>query len=131
MNPKEKGVLAEEIACKYLKKQGFKILDRNCFYKQKAGLLLGEIDIVAKNQGKICFFEVKSQVLPEDKQFFPSFSPELRINSRKINKIRKSAETWLSKNNIDLESEYQFDVISVYLNLKTRKARVVHFRNAF
>ena len=45
---KKLGNLGEEIAVKYLKKQGYKILDRNFRYKG-----YGEIDIIAKKE-RIC-----------------------------------------------------------------------------
>ena len=48
------GEIGENIACKFLVKQGFSILDRN--YTKK----WGELDIVARKYDKLYFIEVKS-----------------------------------------------------------------------
>ena len=48
------GEIGENIAVKFLVKQGFSILNRN--YTKK----WGELDIVAEKAGKIHFIEVKS-----------------------------------------------------------------------
>lgn len=47
--------LGEEIACKYLKEKGYKIIDRNF------GKGYGEIDIVAINNNVLVFVEVKTR----------------------------------------------------------------------
>lgn len=52
---KQLGNLGEEMAAKYLKKQGYKILDRNFRYKS-----YGEIDIIAKRREDLHFIEVKN-----------------------------------------------------------------------
>lgn len=43
----------EELAAKYLEKAGYHILERNFQCRQ------GEIDIIAQNEGYLCFVEVK------------------------------------------------------------------------
>ena len=48
------GERGEDEAVKYLKKQGFSIVERNVANK------FGEIDIVAKKKGIVHFFEVKA-----------------------------------------------------------------------
>lgn len=48
------GEIGEEIACMFLMKHGFTILERNIANK------FGEIDIVAKSHGVQYFFEVKA-----------------------------------------------------------------------
>jgi len=45
----------EDLACEYLKKKNFKILDRN--YR----CAFGEIDIIAQYRGILCFVEVKKR----------------------------------------------------------------------
>lgn len=47
------GILGEDKACKFLKKQGFEILKRNFHSK------FGEIDIIAKKDEILHFIEVK------------------------------------------------------------------------
>src|SRR3989344_3727604 len=48
------GQMGEDFACKYLEKNGYKIIERNYLKKW------GELDIIAKKRGKIHFIEVKS-----------------------------------------------------------------------
>ncbi len=49
------GLKGETLACKKLKKMGYKIIERN--YKCK----LGELDIIAMHKGVLVFVEVKSR----------------------------------------------------------------------
>lgn len=144
MNSKEVGALGEKIARKYLKKQGYRILDKNYIRKTSAGPYQGEIDIVAQKEGLISFIEVKSQVLNRDTRLSPrgrvslaypelveGFSPEQRVNFQKQKKIIKTAQSWLMEKRIPLDTKWQVDVISISLNSHLRKARVSHFKNAF
>lgn len=54
MNNKEKGFFGEDLARKYLKKQGYKIIETN--YRASR---LAEIDIIAKHKDFLVFVEVK------------------------------------------------------------------------
>ena len=57
MNQKQKyGQQGEDLACKYLKKHGYKILERNFRCRR-----FGEIDIVASKAGVLSFIEVKTR----------------------------------------------------------------------
>ena len=53
-NSQKIGQLGEDIACKFLMKHGFSILERN--YTKK----WGEIDVIAEKGKKLYFVEVKS-----------------------------------------------------------------------
>ena len=50
----DSGKSGEEKAASYLKRQGYRIIERN--YRTR----LGEIDIIADCKGCICFVEVRS-----------------------------------------------------------------------
>jgi len=52
---KEEGALGEKIAAEYLKKQGFKIIDRNFRIRG------GEIDLIAIDIDTLVFIEVKTR----------------------------------------------------------------------
>ncbi len=52
INKRLLGQRGEEIACKALEKEGYRILDKNFRRRQ------GEIDIIAEERGVICFVEV-------------------------------------------------------------------------
>ena len=51
----EIGKLGEDIACKYLLQQNYKIIERNFLCKQ------GEIDIIARDEKYLVFIEVKTR----------------------------------------------------------------------
>lgn len=90
INKQEIGRLGEDIAVKYLEKKRYRILDRN-FEKQIGSMKFGEIDIVARKDKTIVSCEVKA--LSAEK----GFSPEQKVDFRKIEKITKMAEIWLDK----------------------------------
>lgn len=125
-NSKKVGNLGEKIAQEYLKKKGYKILDRNYLPKFVSGPLRGEIDIIAEKENTISFIEVKT--LKDN--FGQGFSPEQKVGFSKQRKILKAAENWLIEKKIPLDSKQQIDVISVEINSSSKKAKIRHFPNA-
>jgi putative endonuclease len=83
----------------------------------------GEIDIVAKKGDTICFVEVKTLKDPKIEIF-----PEEKVNFSKTKKLILTAESWLIKNKIPLNSKWQIDVISVLIKGKEKK--ISYFENA-
>lgn len=97
------GKRGENISVKFLKKQGYKIMERN--YRCS----LGEIDIVAKDKNILCFVEVKTRETEE------YGLPEEAIDWRKQKKLTKVALTYLKEKKI-YKQDLRFDVVSVYPN---------------
>jgi putative endonuclease len=97
---RELGVLGEEIAVKFLKSSGFKVLEQN--YRT----VFGEIDIIARDGEYLVFVEVK---LRSSRQYG---SPGEAINFYKQQRIIKSALSYIKKNNIRSQS-VRFDVLEV------------------
>lgn len=95
------GKAGEEIAVKYLRKQGYKIICEN----YRSGL--GEIDIIAQDRDTVVFVEVKSRT--SDKFGFPYES----IDRKKQNQIMKSALIYVKKEKI-AHTNLRFDVISIF-----------------
>ena len=56
MNNREFGNKGEDLACEYLIKNGYEILERNKHFSK-----LCEIDIIAKFKNKVVFVEVKTR----------------------------------------------------------------------
>ena len=125
MNNQAIGKLGEDIAVKYLKKRGYRVLDRNFEFRIN-GKKRGELDIIVRKQKIISFIEVKT--LDNKEQ---TFTPEHKVDFKKKNNIVKTAEFWLLKNKIPLESKYQIDIIAIRLDFQTKKAKVSHFFDAF
>ena len=125
MNSKKKiGEIGEDLACSYLIKRGYKILERN-YYKELFPYK-GEIDIVAKKDKIICFIEVKTLYLKNKSDFFP----EDKVNFKKQKQLINLSQIWLTDHKIPLDSKWQIDIISVILCKNYKKAKIKHFKNA-
>ncbi len=121
------GELGEEIACKYLRSNGFEIVERN--YTKK----WGEIDIIAKSKDKLYFVEVKSvsRSFPfsEESDTTNTYRPEENMHPWKTKRLSRTIETYLaSKNVLD---EWQVDLLCVYMDAKEKKAKVEVFPHIF
>jgi putative endonuclease len=115
----EIGELGENIACEYLERKGFDIIGRN--YRKK----WGEIDIVAEKDGILHFIEVKSvsvQTLENVIRETEKYQPEDNVHPWKLKRLHRAIQTYLLEKN--LENEWQLDVMAVFLDMKTRKAKV-------
>lgn len=122
MNSKETGKLGEEIAANYLQSKGYQILDRN-FQRRVSRFLKSELDIVAKKDNIICFIEVKAL---RDSEFLP----EEKVDFKKKRRLVKTAESWLMKKKIPLDTKWQIDIVSVKMDSRLKKAKISHFENA-
>lgn len=100
MNTKKLGDLAEERAVIFLKEKGYDILDRNFCSRY------GEIDIVALYREVVVFVEVKAK----SGQGFGD--PGEMITPKKIQKITKTAELYLSDKNL-LGCMWRIDAILI------------------
>ena len=129
MNPKELGALGEKLAIDYLKKRGYKILDKNYSPKFVSGPQRGEIDIVAKKENVISFIEVKT-LTQNCGGLTSAISPEDKVDYWKQRKILKAAENWLMEKKIALDSPWQIDVVSIRIDSDLKKAKIQHFQNA-
>ncbi len=125
------GVIGENIACKYLVDKGYKIIERN--FRNK----IGELDIVCKynsdqeidnngqNTSKIVFVEVKT--LTPNKT---GLNPEENVTFFKQKKLIRTCKLFLATNKIDLDSDWQIDVVSIFLDPEKKKAKIRHTQNA-
>lgn len=111
---KSKGDFGEETACKYIKKNGYKILGKN--FRTK----FGEIDLIGIDNDTICFIEVKARSSSD------YGSPEEFVTKRKQERLWKTASIYINKNTLEF-GNYRFDVISV--DLENEEIEI--FKNAF
>jgi putative endonuclease len=121
---KEVGRLGETIAADFIIRKGFKVIERN--YRRP----WGEIDIIAEKNRIVRFVEVKSvsrETLPDVSRENDSYRPEEQVHPFKLRKVARTAEMYMNSNKDG--REYQIDVIGVFLNMKTRKARCRLFEN--
>lgn len=115
MNKKQTGNYGEDIACEFLEKHRYQIIERNFRCK------IGEIDIIARDKDEIVFIEVKTR------NFLEYGLPSEAIDKYKIKHIYKSAEYYLLIHNL-LDSFVRIDVIEIYLSKKTYK--INHIKKA-
>jgi len=109
---KKIGSFGEKMAGMFLVKHGFDVLDRN--YSKK----WGEIDIVAKKRKILHFVEVKSVV----SHGTMGYMPEENVHSWKLKRLARAIQTYLLEKNVPHETEWQIDVIAVFLDAKSKKA---------
>lgn len=115
-NRRARGTLGEDTAVDYLEKKGYRILQRNFRFER------GEIDIVAEDGGVLVFVEVKAR---RTKTYG---EPEDAVTVSKRKQIRKVAEGYLFKNDID-GRECRFDVVAIVI--EGDRTIVRHCENAF
>jgi len=127
MKSKEIGALGEKMAENYLKEKGYQILDKNYFFRIEGNPRKGEIDVIVQKDGIISFVEVKS--LRDKRGMVSQFSPEEKINFGKKRKLIKTAESWLMKKRISLNSKWQIDIIAIKM-INNKKPEIFHFPNA-
>jgi len=115
---KEAGKMGEDIACQFLTRKGFKILDRN--YRKP----WGEIDIIAEKGDIVRFVEVKAvsrESLPDISREMSDYRPEEQVHPSKLAKISRTAELYMAHK--EDSRDFQIDVVGVFLDTKNRKAR--------
>ena len=122
MNPNKQtkkrklGDLGEDIACQFLNKRGFEILERNYLKKW------GEIDIVTKKKGLIHFIEVKSVTNNTS-----GYRPEDNMHPWKLKRLARAMQTYLLDRKLDCD--WQLDLVTVKIDQQNRNARVELIEN--
>ena len=106
------GRAGEVKAAEFLKKKGYKILEKN--YKTP----LGEIDIIATDKEYIVFIEVKTRSGDE------YGAPSEAVNLKKQQKYHKTALYYLQRNK-KMDEPCRFDVIEI------EDGQINHILNAF
>jgi putative endonuclease len=119
------GDIGENITCKFLVKRGFEIIEQN--YNKK----WGEIDIIARKGQKLHFIEVKSVTRNNLEHVSPetdAYRPEDNLHPWKLQRLSRVIQTYLlgykGNRSVSYETDWQFDVAVVYLDLKTMEAKV-------
>ncbi len=112
------GAQGELLAVKFLKKNGYKILQRN--YRCKTG----EIDIVGYDHGAIAFIEVKTR-------FSDAYGPpELAVTDGKKRQITRVALHYVAEKKIQ-GLDLRFDVVSIFYPQIEKYPTIKLFKNAF
>jgi len=116
MDRKELGKKGEEIALRFLKKNGYRILQRNYVCK------LGEVDIIAREKDTLAFVEVKTRT---STTFGP---PQLAVNASKQMQLSKAALSFIKEKRLE-EMKARFDVVAILLGPRGEEIELI--RDAF
>lgn len=145
----EIGTIGEEIACRYLMKNGFVIKGQNYLKKW------GEIDIIAlaprsiwksdfhniksaeqnfvscetNNDEKILhFIEVKSVSCEMPDNFshetLERIRPEENVHGNKVKRLKRAIQSYLAEKHVSPETEWEFSIMAVFVDRERKKAAV-------
>lgn len=115
------GDFGEKIACSFLIKNGYKIIETNfdCKY--------GEIDVICskffvdKNREELFFVEVKTRSINDYINY-----PENAVDYFKKIKLDRTAQIYLNKKRIKYIF-YSFSCLAIIIDKKNNKARIKFF----
>jgi putative endonuclease len=113
------GFLGEEAAAAHLLSLGYAVLERNWECK------VGELDIIAKDNGTLVFTEVKT-FSPQG--FYEG--PVVNITPRKMQQVIRAAQFYLMGQGAQ-RLACRFDVVAVRLHMDGTPAAIEHFKGAF
>ncbi len=112
MNNRKFGEAGEDLACRYLQKLGYEILERNVRYSRFC-----EIDIIAKDKNTVVFVEVKTR---NTDGFGTPFEA---VTKTKYANIKKGVYKYLSENKV---KKYRIDVVGITLK---PEIKIEHLKN--
>ena len=113
---KELGKRGEDLALRFLKRSGYKIIERNYVCK------MGEMDIIAQEKDTLVFVEVKTRTSMD---FGP---PQLAVNPTKQMQLSKVALNFLKEKKRE-DVKARFDVVAIVLRPTGEEIELI--RDAF
>lgn len=116
-NTRETGKFAEDLACRYLQKQGMTLLSRNFNSRY------GEIDLVMQDTDSLVFVEVRYRNTHGLVDGIAS------VNTGKQQKLIRTAQYYLQQNKVGIDTNARFDIISV--THKHNQPEISWLKNAF
>ena len=115
----EIGRLGEDAACEYLRKRGYKIVERNW----RLGNI--EIDIIAEDKNFVVFVEVKTRTT-----MYADVSPEQYADALKQKFMTVAGNAYMKHKNSD--KNLRFDICGILWNMQTNSPDNIHYyENAF
>jgi putative endonuclease len=108
------GSNGESLACSFLERIGYEILERN--YHSR----FGEIDIIAKDKDCLVFVEVKTR------SNLSFGTPLEAISYKKMQKIIKTSQFYINRLRLG-DIDFRFDAIEVFL--QNGEAEINHIKN--
>ena len=112
MDNRKLGNAGEDLACRYLEKNGYKILERNKHYSRFC-----EIDIIAQYKNTVVFVEVKTR------KTNAYGTPMEAITPTKYENIKKGVQYYLTEHRV---KDYRIDVVGITLK---PEIKIEHLKN--
>jgi putative endonuclease len=109
---REVGKRGEDAATKFIKKRGYKVVERNFTCP------VGEMDIIALDKKTLCFIEVKTL---SGRSYGP---PEIAVNIHKQRKLSQVALAYLNQKHLH-DINARFDVIAVTLSPEGERIELI------
>ncbi len=106
------GDAGEDLAAAALKRQGYKILERNYVAP------LGEVDLIARQGQTYVFIEVKTR---KNERFG---TPQEAVHPAKQNKLRRLADYYLKQKRLG-EVEVRFDVVGIIMGEERPRVEII------
>jgi putative endonuclease len=124
----EAGRRGEQVAARYLERNGYRVVERN--YRTREG----EIDLVAINGITLVFCEVKTLVARSEPGRGP-VNPLDGIGPAKRRQVRRIARAWLAERSGERQRlrfrDIRFDAIGVLLSASGKPLRLERVEAAF
>jgi putative endonuclease len=114
-NNKDLGQYGENLARRYLVRQGYEIVASNYRYKR------AEIDLIAMHNGQLIFLEVKMR------SNLSFGMPESFVDEKKAEMIHYAAEAYIIEN--DWQANIRFDILAIVQ--QKNSLTIKHFEDAF
>ena len=111
------GQEGEQTTAKYLKKQGYQIIEQN--FRTR----FGEIDLIAKKDNVLVFIEVKARIGSED-----FGQAEWAISRRKIIQVKRMAQVYLVKKQPDYQN-LRIDAVTIIFSPEGKIISLKHWQN--
>lgn len=117
MKRRETGMLGEKLACDFLGKNGYNILETNYRCPE------GEIDIIARQEETLVFIEVRTK---KSRRFG---TPEESITPTKMERLRTVAAHY-GQNRSNLPASWRIDVVAIQMDSQGKVSRIEIIENA-
>lgn len=114
------GNKGEDIACQFLSKKGFEVIERNHLRPW------GEIDIICKKGKELRFIEVKTVSRDTSDRLGsratrPNMTAEDHLHPAKLKKLARTVDVYMADRPSMID--YQIDLVTVEMDVTTRTAR--------
>ncbi|RJP26940.1 MAG: YraN family protein [Actinobacteria bacterium] len=113
---RELGAAGEDAACAFLRRKGYRIMDRNYRCSQ------GELDVIASKRGRLVFCEVKARSGGEIEEALGA------VDAKRQGRMARAASHYLNAEG-RVAKDCRFDVIALLKDGPTWK--IVHVEDAF